>query len=110
MMENEQRPAQADHKVQPVIIPDAFSGKATESWDNWLGHFDSVARVNGWDENTYLLWLEEQLTGNAHNAWRRLSYEPKHSMSPQRRCSESSLSVNCTWLNFEPELSQHGES
>ena len=46
-----------------------------ESWDNWLGHFESVAKVNGWDENMCLLWLEVRLTGKAHNAWRRLSNE-----------------------------------
>ena len=48
-----------------------------ESWDDWLGHFESVAKVNGWNENTCLLWLEVRLTGKAHNGWRRLSYKAR---------------------------------
>ena len=66
-----------NRKVRPVITPDAFSGEPMESWDDWLGHFESVAKVNGWDENTCLLWLEVRLTGKAHNAWRRLSNEAR---------------------------------
>ena len=81
-------------KVQPVIIPDAFSGKPAESWDDWLGHFESVAKVNGWDENTCLLWLEVQLMGKAHNAWRRLSNEAK---------AEYSTAVAALRKCFEPD-------
>ena len=57
--------------------PRPFFGEPAESWDDWLGHFESVARVNEWDDNTHLLWLEVWLTGKAHNAWRRLSNEAK---------------------------------
>jgi len=77
MSEEQQQSAQANQKVRPLITPDAFSGETTESWDDWLGHFESVARINGWDESTCLLWLEVRLTGKAHNAWRRLSTETK---------------------------------
>ena len=54
--QSEQQPQlEGNRKVRPVITPDAFSGKASESWDYWLGHFESVARVNNWDESTCLL-------------------------------------------------------
>lgn len=36
---------QTVQKVRPVITPDAFNGEL--SWDEWIGHFESVARVNG---------------------------------------------------------------
>jgi len=75
--EGEQLQEATTHQVRPVITPDAFSGEPAESWDDWLGHFESVARVNGWDENMCLLWLEVRLTEKAHNAWRRLSNEAK---------------------------------
>ena len=75
---DQQQPQEVtNRKVRPVITPDAFAGEPAESWDDWLGHFESVAKVNGWDENTCLLWLEVRLTGKAHNAWRRLSDEAK---------------------------------
>lgn len=48
-----------------------------EKWNDWLGHFESVARINSWDENTYLLWLEVRLIRKAHNAWRQLSDKAK---------------------------------
>jgi len=64
------------HKVRPVITPDAFNG---ENWDEWIGHFESVARVNQWDDPTSLLWLEVRMTGKAQSAWRRISNEAKAS-------------------------------
>jgi len=62
-------------KVRPVITPDAFNGDL--SWDEWIGHFESVARVNDWDDATRLLWLEVRMTGKAQGAWRRISMEAK---------------------------------
>jgi len=64
-------------KVRPVITPDAFTGEPTSNWDDWIGHFESVARVNGWDEPTRLLWLEVRMTGKAQKAWKRLTQEAK---------------------------------
>ena len=55
-------------KVQTLIMPDAFNGEASTSWDEWIGHFESVAKVNGWDEATCLLWLKVRMTGKAQNA------------------------------------------
>ena len=60
-MAEEDQPGNAaagTQKVRPVITPDAFTGEPTSNWDDWIGHFESVARVNGWDEPTRLLWLE----------------------------------------------------
>ena len=48
---------------------DAFTGEASVSCDEWIGHFESVAKVNGWDDATCLLWLEVRMTGKAQNAW-----------------------------------------
>ena len=64
-------------KVRPLITPDAFTGEASVSFDEWIGHFESVAKVNGWDDATRLLWLEVRMTGKAQNAWRRLTQEAK---------------------------------
>ena len=66
---------QQPQKVRPVITPDAFNGES--SWDEWIGHFESVARVNEWDDATRLLWLEVRMTGKAQSAWRRLTNEAK---------------------------------
>ena len=72
----EHRPQLAPaQKVRPVITPDAFNGEL--SWDEWIDHFESVARVNEWDDATRLLWLEVRMTGKAQSAWRRITYEAK---------------------------------
>jgi len=70
-------PGVASQKVRPVITFEAFCGEPTASWDEWIGHFESVARINGWDNETHLLWLEVRMTGKAQSAWRRLTPEVK---------------------------------
>ena len=97
--DSEQPQEATNRKVQPVIIPDAFSDELMESWDDWLGHFESVAKVNGWDENMCLLRLEVQLTGMAHNAWRQLSNEAR----AQYSTAKASLCKR-----FEPDSRREG--
>ena len=64
-------------KVWAVTTPDAFNGEL--SWDEWIGHFESVAHVNDWDDATRLLWLEVRMIGKAQSVWRRISTEAKAS-------------------------------
>ena len=78
-------------KVQSLITPD---GEASVSFDKWIGHFESVAKVNGWDDATSSLWLEVRMTGKAQNAWRRLTQEAK----AQNATAESALCKR-----FEPD-------
>ena len=63
---------------KPLIMPDAFDGDACY-WDDWISHFESVARVNTWDAPSKLLWLEVRLIGKARKAWNRLPEESKGS-------------------------------
>ena len=62
--------------TKPVIIPDTFDGDI--GWDEWIGHFNSVARVNDWNDQTKLLWLEVRLVGKARKAWNRLTTEDRN--------------------------------
>ena len=52
--------------IKPVIIPDTFDGNI--GWDEWMSHFNSMVRVNDWNDQTKLLWLEVQLVGKAPKA------------------------------------------
>jgi len=61
---------------KPVITPDAFDGDI--GWDEWISHFNSVARVNEWNDQTKLLWLEVRLVGKARKAWNRLTTEERN--------------------------------
>ena len=58
------------------IIPDAYDGET--AWDEWFAHFDCVARINGWDDKTRLLWLQVRMTGKAQRAWQRLARDDGH--------------------------------
>ena len=61
---------------RPVITPDAFDGDS--GWDEWISHFGSVSRVNKWNDQTKLLWLEVRLVGKARKAWNRLTTQEKN--------------------------------
>ena len=63
--------------IRPVITPDPFSGEG--SWDDWIGHFESVADDNGWEEPSKLLWLRVRLTGRAQTAYKQLSEDTRAS-------------------------------
>ena len=53
-----------------LVLPEIFTGE--KNWDEWADHFDSVATVNEWDDETKLKWLCVHLTGRAATAFRRL--------------------------------------
>jgi len=36
-------------KVWPVITPDTFTGEPTLNWEDWVGHFESVAQNCKWE-------------------------------------------------------------
>ena len=65
-----------------------------EKLDNWISHFESIARVNTWDEQSKLLWLEVRLIDNARKAWNRLPEDSKGSYS---------LAKTALRNRFEPE-------
>jgi len=84
---------QTVQKVRPVITPDAFNGEL--SWDQWIGHFESVARVNGWDDETRLSWLEVRMTGKAQSAWRRISSEAKTNYATAKDALKKRFDPDC---------------
>ena len=40
---------------QPVELPEVYKGD--NSWMDWAEHFESVAAINGWQDEEKLLWL-----------------------------------------------------
>ena len=58
---------------KPLITPEAFSGAASESWDEWINHFESVTDINKWKTNAEKLkWLKVRVTSQAMKAFRQL--------------------------------------
>jgi len=55
---------------KPLVLLEILTGE--KNWDEWTDHFDSVATVNEWDDETKLKWLRVRLTGRAATAFRRL--------------------------------------
>ena len=55
---DQQQPQEVtNRKVRPVITPDAFAGEPVESWDDWLGHFESFVDFVLYDFICFLSWL-----------------------------------------------------
>ena len=49
---------------KPLVLPETFQG--TESWEDWIEHFERVAAVNKWTSNaSKLKWSKVRLTGKA---------------------------------------------
>ena len=76
-----------------LISPDAFSGNS--SWSDWVDHFEAVAKVNQWDEDTKLIWLPVKLKRKAQTAWKRLSEETRE---------DCQLAMDAFQKRFEPSI------
>ena len=60
-----------------VIIPEVYSGE--QPWEDWIDQFESIAAINGWDEEKKLVWLKVRLTGRALLAFKKFSVTTKAS-------------------------------
>ena len=77
---------------RPVIMPDPFNGD--RDWDEWIDHFEGVATVNDWSDETKLLWLRVRLIGKAQTAFKQL---PTESRDTYQHC------VGALRRRFEPD-------
>lgn len=64
--------------TRPVVTPELYSGEG--SFDEWLDHFDSVAKINGWKDEEATQWLSVRLVGRAKAAYKRLPEETKQNL------------------------------
>ena len=51
------------------MLPEEFNGEG--SWHQWIFHFENVAAVNEWNEDSCLRWMKVRLTGRAQTAFER---------------------------------------
>ena len=59
---------------RPFVLPEVFSGEG--DFSDWIRHFESVAVINGWEEDSVKLqWLHVRVTGKAHVALTRVNHE-----------------------------------
>ena len=54
---------------RPVITPELFSGE--QSWEDWIDQFETIATINGWNDEQKLIWLKVRLTGRALLAFKK---------------------------------------
>ena len=81
---------------RPVVLPKVYEGNS--SWMDWAEHFETVAVVNGWQDEEKLLWLRVRLVRRAATAFKRVLVGARASYG---QCSRSGLiravSRSCTW-------------
>jgi hypothetical protein len=78
--------------TRPVVTPELYSGEG--SFDEWLDHFDSVAKINGWGADEAAQWLSVRLVGRAKAAYKRLPDDTRDDLA---KAKEALL------RRFEPE-------
>ena len=54
-----------------MITPEPFSGE--QSWEDWINQFESIASINGWNDEQKLIWLKVRLTGRTLLAYKKFS-------------------------------------
>ena len=91
---------------RPVITPDAFDGDT--GWDEWISHFNSVSRVNEWNDQIKLLWLEVRLVGKARKVISPL--RRKTTMIQLSSPSIDTLSPRAEEISMLPNSRPVGES
>ena len=62
---------------RPLVLPEKFSGDG--EWTQWICHFENVAAVNSWNDDSKLLWLKVRLTERAQLAFQHLSTDTQAS-------------------------------
>ncbi len=58
---------------RPLALPDTFTGEGRHNFSDWVDHFESIAKVNTWDDDAKKDWIRARLTGRAATAWKRLT-------------------------------------
>ena len=81
--------------TRPVAIPEVFTGEGSQSWSDWLDHFDSVAKVNGWNAGNKKKWLRARLTGRAATALRRLPDADKDTFDTIKEALKKGFEPGC---------------
>ena len=54
---------------RPLIIPEVYSGE--QPWEDRIDQFESIAAINGWNEEKKSVWLKVRLTRWALLAFRK---------------------------------------
>ena len=62
---------------RPVIIAEIYSGE--QPWEDRIDQFESIAAINGWDEEKKLVWLKVRLTRRALLPFKKFSVTAKAS-------------------------------
>ena len=80
--EGERQPGHSA-QTRPVVLPEVYDGQ--KSFDEWVSHFENVSAVNGWNDESKLLWLKVRLTGKAHVAFTQLDHEIQQSYATAKK-------------------------
>ena len=76
--------------TRPVVIPEVFNREG--SLHQWIFHFENVATVNEWNEDSCLRWMKVRLTDIAHKHFRDSYKKLLQTNRGQRKLFRSDLS------------------
>ena len=62
---------------RPVVMPDAFSGESSETWEDWIDEFEECAILNKWSEEQMVQFMCVRLKGSARKALKGIDNDLK---------------------------------
>ena len=97
-------------RTQPSVLPDLFTGEG--DFSEWIHHFESVADVNGWDDDvTKLRWMHVRLIGKARVALTRCKAESyKQAREALQECFEPATKKELYKRSFQSRVKELTES
>ena len=87
---------------KPRVMPDHYNGQG--SWEDYLIHFEMVAGINGWDEDTRCQYLAVSLRGTAQQVLGLLSVEQRRDYEAIREALNSRFGTARTTELFRAQL------
>ena len=107
-----QAPRGSAPMARPLVLPEPYSGE--KDFTEWVDHFEDVAAINGWNENTKLAWLKVRLTDWAQTAFKRLPQSAREGLTdavkPLKERLSLVISPHCSRKTEKKVLKTIGDS
>ena len=91
--------------TRPVVLPEVFNGEG--SWHQWIFHFENVAAVNEWNDDSCLCWMKVRLAEHRQH-FRDSHKKSLQTIRGQRKLFRNDLSHLATERDIKPS-SKHEE-
>ena len=54
--------------ARQLALPDTFTGEDRQAFSDWIDHFESIAKVNKWDDDEKENWISSKTNWQGCNS------------------------------------------